>query len=266
MLAQRKGEYGLPDDLLSFSEHDDDEMPVPAADGRINTKAKKDPKCPHLRKHTLTGAIKAHSQIYVVNEQIVHGKSTWLSSLCAFDNLHSANTDARTRAIFEHAKGEASIVQTHYRNGYGTWTTILETEHGRIIKSVFVNATVLQHLVTPPVNPYEERHGPINRLIPSKVPGSQIQAFRSTDSMRGGIEQSKRVHRDSRTTRTGPSNPTLRENLALRKRPVTETGSVGKDTNFDGEQTTVQTREENTKPRKGSMDDLQEFASLHALF
>jgi hypothetical protein len=268
-LAQRNGEYDLPDDLLSSSEPDNEVAPTTVRHRQTTTKARADAVFPHMRKNTLTGTIKAHTQIYVINEQIIHGKSTWSTSICAFDSLHSANADARTRAIFQHAKGDASIVQAQYRNGYGTWTTILETELGPIAKSIFVNATVLQHLVSPPMTPFEERPAHGDRLLPSKVPGSrrvrQIQAFRSTDSIRADMERSDVALSEPEKTRTRPLEPVLRENPDRRNRLMSNVRAMDNDNKRDAEEWTVQAGKENVVPKQRSIEDLREFASLHTL-
>lgn len=264
-LTERNGEYDLPDDLLSSSDADDDEAPITARHRPTTTKAKEDASFPHMRKHTLTGAIKVHTQIYVVNEQIIHGKSTWSTTLCAFDSLHSANTDARTRAVLQHANGDASLVQVYYRNGYGTWTTVVDS----ITRSVFVNATVLQHLVAPLVTSMDERLAPGDRLVPSRVPGSkrvrQIQTFKSTDSIRAEMERPSAPLKDTRRMQTRRVQAVLRGDLARGNRPVGGTRAVEKYTILDVEEQHFPVGEGCAVPRKGSIDDLQEFASLHTL-
>ncbi|KAF2446936.1 hypothetical protein P171DRAFT_429882 [Karstenula rhodostoma CBS 690.94] len=265
-LAKRNGEYDIPDDLLSSSDADDDEAAVPVKHRPTTTKAREDTRFPHLRKHTLTGTIKAHTQIYVVNEQIIHGKTTWSTTLCAFDSLHSANTDARTRAVFQHANGNASLVHVQYRNGYGTWTTILETERGRITKSVFVNATVLQHMVAPLATAVDERSVPGDRLLPSRVPGSrrvrQIQAFRSTDSIRAEIERPSVALEDTRRTQTRRGEPLIRQHPAQEHRLMANARAMDEGTK---QKRGMRPGKENAVSKQRSIDDLREFASLHTL-
>lgn len=112
-LAKRNDQYDLPDDLVSCGDHET----LLVIDRPVPSEPEEEPISPLLCKQRLTGTIRAHTQIYVVNEQIIHGKSTWSTSLCAFDNLHSANTEARTHAMLLHAKGDASKVQVYWRNG-----------------------------------------------------------------------------------------------------------------------------------------------------
>ncbi|KAJ4297802.1 hypothetical protein N0V90_005698 [Kalmusia sp. IMI 367209] len=167
----RSGAYDLPTDLNPPS--DWETLPSTPEEPHSQSDADEDTIFSHMRKHTLTGTITAHTQIYVVNEQIVHGTNIWNTPLCAFDNLHSANTEARTHAMQKHAKGDASQVQVYWRNGHGTWTTVNETERGRIVKSISVTATILQHLADAPIRDCEEDMASCDRIMPSRVPGSQ---------------------------------------------------------------------------------------------
>ncbi|KAL5411064.1 hypothetical protein PMIN03_005058 [Paraphaeosphaeria minitans] len=275
-LSERKNEYDLPVDPRYSSDDDNDDnnnnkndgLPLPTNHHPPINKATEDARFPHLCKHTLAGTIKAHTQIYVVNEQIIQAKTTWCTTLHAFDSLHSANTDARTRAVFQHANGDASIVQAQYRNGYGTWTTKLDTPRGRITKSVFVNATVLQRLVGLPVTPHvvDERPRLGDRLVPSGMPGfrrvRQIQAFRSTDSIRAEVERPGGAVRDARWAQRRWVEDGLRQHPAQRNKAVGEVGAIENGTQ---EERGVRVGTRNVVPKRVSIEDLKEFASLHTL-
>lgn len=91
-------EYDLPNDQLS-NNNDNEETPASTNDDQHTFRSRVPPRFPYVRMNALTGTIRAHAQIYVVNEQIIHGQSTWSNSLSAFDNLQSANANARSRAI-----------------------------------------------------------------------------------------------------------------------------------------------------------------------
>ncbi|KAF1977818.1 hypothetical protein BU23DRAFT_564681 [Bimuria novae-zelandiae CBS 107.79] len=275
-LTQQHVEDDLSEDLPSFSDHEES-IPAltPVLAGQNTTKTEKVPGFSYTCEQNLPGTARAHLQIYVVNEQVIHGGSIWCSTLCAFDSLHRANTEARTHAIVKHAQGDASIVQVYFRNGYGTWTTIMNTERGRITKSVFVNATVLQHStqhsVSPPMKPTDQNDTPErgDPILPSKVPGSQrvrrIQAFRSTDSLRIEVDHGGHERSDV-DSRRAPCPKPLGERIGRMNHIAVGAKELQNIKSREGRECVTAVNNENAVTSQRSIDDLQEFASLHTLF
>lgn len=251
----------------SLAKYDDDYDPrdsLPSSSGHSNSdneayyhaqiRAQKQvTQSPNPHKHTHPSKITPHPSIFVVNEQITHAKTTWSTTLTAFTTLSSANTAARTRAVTQHANGDASAVQAQYRNGCGTWTVTLETPRGRITKSVFVNAAVLQQ---DEQDVEQETTTAAERLGPGEWRVRKIRAFRSTDSIRAAVRESGRMV------------DALRGNLAREDRGGGDARVVEEAAGKKREMQTQRksaTREERLSKEERFTHDLHEFASLRTL-